>query len=70
MFNVGEYRRQATTAYKNHDFFRGDNKAAMAIRSKCAQEALDDVSQWIDNGGEVAVREFLDYLNSITVELS
>lgn len=55
VFNVGEYRRQATSAYKNHDFFRGDNKAALAIRNKCAQDALDDVSQWIDSGGEVAV---------------
>ncbi|ODN02887.1 6-phosphofructo-2-kinase/fructose-2,6-bisphosphatase [Orchesella cincta] len=32
VFNLGEYRRQATTAYKNHDFFRMDNMEAMAIR--------------------------------------
>ncbi len=55
VFNLGEYRRQATSAYKNHDFFRMDNKEAMAIRSKCALEALDDVCKWIESGGEVAV---------------
>lgn len=32
VFNVGEYRRIATETYKNHDFFRPDNKAAMTIR--------------------------------------
>ncbi|XP_022252270.1 6-phosphofructo-2-kinase/fructose-2,6-bisphosphatase-like [Limulus polyphemus] len=35
VFNVGEYRRQATTVYKNHEFFSPDNKEAMAIRNKC-----------------------------------
>lgn len=32
VFNVGEYRRQATEAYRNHDFFRPDNKEALKIR--------------------------------------
>lgn len=32
VFNVGEYRRQATEAYRNHDFFRPDNQEAAAIR--------------------------------------
>ncbi|XP_023211023.1 6-phosphofructo-2-kinase/fructose-2,6-bisphosphatase 4-like isoform X1 [Centruroides sculpturatus] len=55
VFNVGEYRRQATEAYKNHDFFRPDNKEAMAIRNKCAIDALNDMCKWLDEGGEVAV---------------
>lgn len=55
VFNVGEYRRLATDAYKNHDFFRPDNAKAMAIRSKCASEALDDVCKWLKDSGEVAV---------------
>ena len=55
MFNVGEYRRQATTRYKNHDFFRPDNEEAMAIRIKCALDALEDVRQWLDQGGMVGV---------------
>lgn len=54
-FNVGEYRRQATQAYKNHEFFRPDNKEAMAIRNKCALDALEDMGKWLQNGGEVAV---------------
>lgn len=44
-----------TTAYKNHEFFRHDNKEAMAIRTKCAMDALRDVCQWLEGGGEVAV---------------
>lgn len=32
VFNVGEYRRQATEAYKNHDFFRPNNEGAKTIR--------------------------------------
>lgn len=32
VFNVGEYRRLATKAYRNHDFFRPDNKDAQVIR--------------------------------------
>ena len=55
VFNVGEYRRQATTRYKNHDFFRPDNEEAMAIRIKCALDALEDVRQWLDQDGMVAV---------------
>ncbi|XP_025836228.1 6-phosphofructo-2-kinase/fructose-2,6-bisphosphatase [Agrilus planipennis] len=55
VFNLGEYRRHATTAYKSHDFFRADNMAAMKIRTQCAVEALNDVIRWLENGGEVAV---------------
>jgi hypothetical protein len=56
VFNLGEYRRNVTTAYRNHDFFRADNDAAMAIRTNCAKHALEDVMDWLENGGgEVAV---------------
>lgn len=55
VFNLGEYRRHKTTAYKNHEFFRPDNEEAMALRAQCAIEALQDVCQWLNNGGEVAV---------------
>uniref|UniRef100_A0A4D5RA22 6-phosphofructo-2-kinase/fructose-2, 6-bisphosphatase 2 n=1 Tax=Scolopendra viridis TaxID=118503 RepID=A0A4D5RA22_SCOVI len=55
VFNVGEYRRKATEAYKNHEFFRPDNEEAMAIRSQCALDALQDVCKWLETGGEVAV---------------
>lgn len=55
VFNVGEYRRQATEAYKSHDFFRPDNMEAMAIRNKCAIDALEDMCKWLEEEGEVAV---------------
>lgn len=59
---MGEYRRHATTAYKSHEFFRPDNMEAMAIRTQCAMEALDDVCSWLESGGEVAVcMHFLFY---------
>ncbi|GFU12519.1 hypothetical protein NPIL_661261 [Nephila pilipes] len=55
VFNVGEYRRQATEAYKNHSFFDPNNREALAIRSKCALDALEDMCQWLEQEGEVAV---------------
>lgn len=55
VFSVGEYRRNATEAYKNHEFFDPNNKEAMAIRGKCALDALEDMCKWLEQGGEVAV---------------
>ncbi|XP_017471942.1 PREDICTED: 6-phosphofructo-2-kinase/fructose-2,6-bisphosphatase [Rhagoletis zephyria] len=64
VFNLGEYRRCATTAYKSHEFFRADNEAAMAIRSRCASQALHDACEWLLSGlGSVAV---FDATNSTT----
>lgn len=56
VFNLGEYRRHATSAYKSHEFFRPDNEEAMAIRMQCAVEALNDACKWLQRAdGEVAV---------------
>ncbi|XP_075158989.1 6-phosphofructo-2-kinase/fructose-2,6-biphosphatase [Haematobia irritans] len=56
VFNLGEYRRHATTAYKSHEFFRADNEEAMAIRNRCANQALQDSCEWLLSGqGSVAV---------------
>uniref|UniRef100_A0A1I8P6R5 6-phosphofructo-2-kinase domain-containing protein n=1 Tax=Stomoxys calcitrans TaxID=35570 RepID=A0A1I8P6R5_STOCA len=56
VFNLGEYRRHATTAYKSHEFFRADNEEAMAIRNRCANQALHDSCEWLLSGqGSVAV---------------
>ena len=55
MFNLGEYRRQATKDYSNHEFFRPDNAEAMKIRAQCAVEALNDVKIFLKDGGDVAV---------------
>lgn len=61
---MGEYRRNVTTAYRNHDFFRQDNETAMMIRTNCAKHALEDVVNWLENeGGEVAVScNFMSFL--------
>lgn len=48
VFNLGEYRRQATEAYKSHDFFRPDNTEAMALRERVAMDALEDACEWIE----------------------
>uniref|UniRef100_A0A0V0G8D4 Putative fructose-6-phosphate n=1 Tax=Triatoma dimidiata TaxID=72491 RepID=A0A0V0G8D4_TRIDM len=55
VFNLGEYRRHATTAYKSHEFFRAENREAMAIRTQCCMDAMQDVCRWLESGGEVAV---------------
>lgn len=55
VYNLGEYRRSATSAYKSHEFFRPDNQAAMAIRTECALRALEDACKWLQEKGEVAV---------------
>ncbi|XP_037930903.1 6-phosphofructo-2-kinase/fructose-2,6-bisphosphatase 1 isoform X2 [Teleopsis dalmanni] len=56
VFNLGEYRRCATTAYKSHEFFRADNEEAMAIRNRCANQALHDSCEWLLSGlGSIAV---------------
>ncbi|XP_030569694.1 6-phosphofructo-2-kinase/fructose-2,6-bisphosphatase 1 [Drosophila novamexicana] len=56
VFNLGEYRRHATTAYKSHEFFRADNEEAMAIRNRCANQALHDACEWLLSGlGSIAV---------------
>ncbi|XP_032311795.1 6-phosphofructo-2-kinase/fructose-2,6-bisphosphatase 1 isoform X1 [Drosophila ananassae] len=56
VFNLGEYRRHATTAYKSHEFFRADNEEAMAIRNRCANQALHDSCEWLLSGqGSIAV---------------
>lgn len=60
VFNLGEYRRNVTQAYRNHDFFRPDNETAMLIRTNCAKHALEDVVQWLEmGGGEVAVSDVI-----------
>lgn len=55
VYNLGEYRRNATSAYKSHEFFRPDNQEAMAIRTECALRALEDACKWLGEKGEVAV---------------
>ncbi|KAL0974396.1 hypothetical protein UPYG_G00219900 [Umbra pygmaea] len=56
VFNVGQYRRDATQSYKSYEFFRPDNQEAMKIRKACAIAALKDVcSYFTQEQGQVAV---------------
>ncbi|XP_076058830.1 6-phosphofructo-2-kinase/fructose-2,6-bisphosphatase 1-like isoform X2 [Oratosquilla oratoria] len=55
VFNVGDYRRQAIVDYQGHDFFDHTNREGNAIRNKCALDALQDVCEWLQSGGMVAV---------------
>ena len=77
VFNVGEYRRQATTAYRwdtgtrghvgsvprgskqecfrNHEFFRAENKEALALRTAVADAALNDTLKFLREEGEIAI---------------
>ncbi|XP_073456304.1 6-phosphofructo-2-kinase/fructose-2,6-bisphosphatase 1 isoform X3 [Aquarana catesbeiana] len=56
VFNVGQYRRDATQSYNNYQFFRADNQEAMKIRKQCALHALKDVHTYLSREeGHVAV---------------
>lgn len=41
MFNVGQYRRDATRSYNSFEFFRADNAEAMKIRKYEQQRPAD-----------------------------
>uniref|UniRef100_A0A8D3E9C1 6-phosphofructo-2-kinase domain-containing protein n=1 Tax=Scophthalmus maximus TaxID=52904 RepID=A0A8D3E9C1_SCOMX len=56
VFNVGQYRRDATRSYNSYEFFRADNTEAMKIRKACAIAALKDVCDYFTRGqGQVVV---------------
>uniref|UniRef100_A0A673AAN6 6-phosphofructo-2-kinase/fructose-2,6-bisphosphatase 4-like n=1 Tax=Sphaeramia orbicularis TaxID=375764 RepID=A0A673AAN6_9TELE len=54
-FNVGQYRREFVKIYKSFEFFRPDNEEGLKIRRQCASAALNDVRQYLTEGGQVAV---------------
>ncbi|XP_061634207.1 6-phosphofructo-2-kinase/fructose-2,6-bisphosphatase 1-like isoform X2 [Phyllopteryx taeniolatus] len=56
VFNVGQYRRDATRAYNSFEFFKPDNAEAMTIRKACAIAALKDVCDYFTSEqGQVVV---------------
>ncbi|XP_065072098.1 6-phosphofructo-2-kinase/fructose-2,6-bisphosphatase 2-like isoform X1 [Rhopilema esculentum] len=55
VYNVGAYRRKAVGTDRMHDFFRVDNVEALEIRKKCALEALEDVTEWLEGQHRVAI---------------
>ncbi|CAL4068421.1 unnamed protein product [Meganyctiphanes norvegica] len=55
VFNLGDYRRQATKEL-DHTFFNAENEEAVKLRDKFASDALTDMCNWIRlEGGEVGV---------------
>ncbi|KFM75051.1 6-phosphofructo-2-kinase/fructose-2,6-bisphosphatase, partial [Stegodyphus mimosarum] len=82
VFNVGEYRRQATEAYRNHEFFNPDNKEAMAIRNAFSvkwraffHDNVYELNQRCDTRNRIALEKYLgpchgnEILNLVIKEL-
>lgn len=55
VFSVSSYRRKHIELYSSHDLFRKENSEAAEIRQLSAQEAQDDATKWLQDGGDVAV---------------
>ncbi|ETP41609.1 hypothetical protein F442_11319 [Phytophthora nicotianae P10297] len=55
MFNVGNLRRKLGKAGENANFFSADNSDATRLREEMAMDALDDLLEWLDTQGHVAV---------------
>ena len=55
VFNVGSYRRKRLGAHQPSDFFDPDNAAGSSARMHMAVAALDDMVNWLDSGGRVAI---------------
>jgi broad specificity phosphatase PhoE/predicted kinase len=57
VFNVGVYRRQVLphTVDQSAQFFEASNLPAKRIRDQLATEVLDQLFEWLEDGGEVAI---------------
>lgn len=55
VFNVGQYRRERIGANLPHDFFNPNNEDAMKKRLHMAIAALDDMIEWLTQGGYVGI---------------
>lgn len=62
MFCVSSYRRKRVESYSSHDLFRKENSEAAEIRQLSVQEAQDDATKWLQDGGDVAVSLNSKYL--------
>ncbi|XP_076942188.1 6-phosphofructo-2-kinase/fructose-2,6-bisphosphatase-like isoform X2 [Bidens hawaiensis] len=54
-FNVGKYRRLKHGTNQSADFFRGDNPEGMEARNEVAALAMDDMTTWMEEGGQVGI---------------
>jgi len=56
VFNAGEYRRKLYgTVNCKHDFFSATNPSGHEARMRCVDLALQDVEDFLKNGGQVAI---------------
>lgn len=55
VYNVGSYRRQRLGAHQPVDFFDPDNMEGSSARLHMAVAALDDLVNFLDDGGRVAI---------------
>ena len=54
-FNIGDYRRQRLGYHHRHDFFDPNNVAGARARQEMATAALDDLIEWMKDGGGVGI---------------
>ncbi|XP_021278843.1 6-phosphofructo-2-kinase/fructose-2,6-bisphosphatase [Herrania umbratica] len=54
-FNVGKYRRLKHGTNQTADFFRADNPEGMEARNEVAALAMDDMTTWMQEGGQVGI---------------
>ncbi|XP_050549021.1 6-phosphofructo-2-kinase/fructose-2,6-bisphosphatase-like [Daktulosphaira vitifoliae] len=55
VFCVSSYRRKHIESYSSHDLFRKENREAAEIRQLSVQEAQEDATKWLQEGGDVAI---------------
>lgn len=55
VFNVGNYRRERLGARQVHEFFDPHNPEGHEQRLRVALSALDDMLEWIREGGEIGI---------------
>jgi broad specificity phosphatase PhoE/predicted kinase len=55
MFNVGSYRRARLGSHQRHSFFDPRNEAGQAARREVAIAALEDMLQFLGEGGDIAI---------------
>ncbi|ETV93936.1 hypothetical protein H310_12273 [Aphanomyces invadans] len=55
IFNAGDYRRQASLKGASAAFFDSNNAEAKQIRDDLAMTAVENLIQWLEEGGQVAV---------------
>jgi broad specificity phosphatase PhoE/predicted kinase len=55
VFNVGAYRRERLGSHQHHSFFDHHNEQGNAARMEMALSALEDLIDWMKEGGNIAI---------------